>query len=194
MMPELRGGEGIPDHEHARECAACAALLERQRALVKGLKAYAAESHRIEAPPRLEARLASAFRSYNGLRRAGRSRSWPAVLTWAAAAAAVLVLALFLMHGRQPRPEPAQQHKSRARIELASLQFPAGYEDGFMPLPNAPRLDADEDFDLVRVELPRSTLIALGYSLSPEASAELVEAEVMVGADGMARAVRFLDE
>src|SRR5205823_6212390 len=51
-----------------------------------------------------------------------------------------------------------------------------------------------EDGDVVRLEVPRSAMIALGYDVSPDRAAERVEAEVTLGPDGQARAVRFLDE
>ncbi len=63
----------------------------------------------------------------------------------------------------------------------------------FIPLPNAAPLPQDEDVDLVRVELPRSAITALGIPASDDGDADSVEAEVLVGPDGMARAVRFLN-
>ena len=48
--------------------------------------------------------------------------------------------------------------------------------------------------NLVRVELPRSSMISLGFAVSEEREAETVEADVMLGADGVARAVRFLED
>ena len=47
--------------------------------------------------------------------------------------------------------------------------------------------------NLVRVELPRSSMIALGFAFRAERESETVEADVMLGGDGVARAVRFLD-
>jgi hypothetical protein len=37
-------------------------------------------------------------------------------------------------------------------------------------------------------------MIALGYPVAADRGAELVEADVVLGSDGLARAVRFLDE
>jgi len=61
-------------------------------------------------------------------------------------------------------------------------------------LPNAARIAPNEDVNLVRVEVPRSAMIGLGFEVSAERAAEPVEAEVVLGSDGLARAVRFLDE
>ena len=197
-MPEF--GEG--EHAHVRECPACAALLEQQRNLARGLQAVAAEWRDVAAPPRLEGRLVSAFRGHNGLAMERRgSGIWVPILTWVAATAAIVALASFLV--RERRPEPAQK-RAPHRIELAALQ-PGGdmesggdsvYGDdsGFIPLPNAARIEPNEDVNLVRVELPRSAMIHLGYAVSAERAAELVQAEVVLGTDGLARAVRFLDD
>ena len=46
----------------------------------------------------------------------------------------------------------------------------------------------------MRVEVPRSTMMALGIAVSADRAGEPVQAEVMLGSDGLARAVRFLDE
>jgi hypothetical protein len=106
----------------------------------------------------------------------------------------MFALAAFLVRDRQP--EAARPPAQRA-IELAML-LPQADSDGFIPLPNSPGFaagdtaDADE-VNLVRVELPRSAMIALGLDVSEDRAEELVEADVMLGSNGMARAVRFLD-
>jgi hypothetical protein len=78
--------------------------------------------------------------------------------------------------------------------QLAALEGPI--DDGigsFMRLPNAEEFAPNEATNLVRVELPRSSMIALGFSVPEERESETVEADVVLGADGVARAVRFLD-
>jgi hypothetical protein len=47
--------------------------------------------------------------------------------------------------------------------------------------------------NLIRVEIPRSAMIALGFSVSEDRASESVEADVMLGGDGVARAIRFLE-
>lgn len=200
-MPELaRHG----DHSgHLRECAACAALWERQRSLTAGLRTVAQEWSHIEAPARVEARLTAAFRSHAGLapgpRTARASHVWMPVAAWAAAAAALVALAMFLVSERQPQ---LPRRSAPGTIELAVAQavpdfgvIGDSYGDGdFIPLPNAEGLAPNEDVNLVRIEVPRSAMIELGFVVSEERASEPVEAEVVLGADGLARAVRFLDE
>jgi hypothetical protein len=199
-MPELGAPGAPPDaehREHLEECAACAALLGRQRVLETGLRAVAGVWSRVEAPARVEARLKAAFRGQAGLAvRRPASRWWVPVVTWASAAAAVIALAMFLVRGREPSTEGAPpQRVARGSVELAALEWPAGDEaDGdFIPLPNAAQVGPNEDVDLVRLEVPRSAMIALGFAVSADRASERVQAEVMLGADGLARAVRFLN-
>ena len=113
------------------------------------------------------------------------------MVTWAAAFAAMFALAAFLVRGRQP--EAARPPVQRT-IELAMLVQPQADADGFIPLPNSAGVAADEDdVNLVRVAVPRSAMIALGLDVSADRAEEMVEADVMLGSNGMARAVRFLD-
>jgi hypothetical protein len=55
-------------------------------------------------------------------------------------------------------------------------------------------LPASESGQVVRVKVPRSMLVSLGVSTNVERSKEFVNAEVIVGDDGAARAIRFLNE
>jgi hypothetical protein len=191
-MPELAASG--PGSLHAGECARCAALLGQQAELARGLRAAAAESRGLEAPARLEFRLRNAYRSYNGIAVQPR-RTWSGALTWASALAAVVAVALFLVRANQPQPQPAQ-HRVSSGVELAmdSIDDSMDQDNGFIPLPNVARLEANEDVNLVRVQLPRSAMIAVGYAVSAERASEMVEAEVVLGPDGLAHAVRFLDE
>ncbi len=45
---------------------------------------------------------------------------------------------------------------------------------------------------LVRVELPRSALASLGLPLNPARGGETIKADVLLGDDGLARAIRFV--
>lgn len=63
----------------------------------------------------------------------------------------------------------------------------------FYPLPYGSGLDLDEGWEMVRVDMPASALASLGVPVINEGSAvQNVKAEVVVGGDGMARAIRFI--
>jgi hypothetical protein len=102
----------------------------------------------------------------------------------------MFALAALLVRPRQPEAVRLPVPHS---VEMAAVQQPADY-DGFIPLPNSAGVAADEDdVNLVRVEVPRSAMIALGLDVSADRASELVEADVMLGSNGVARAVRFLE-
>lgn len=61
----------------------------------------------------------------------------------------------------------------------------------FVPWPGAAALPAFESGQLVRMDLPTSVLPSLGL-FPPASDAEVVRADVLVGQDGLARAVRLL--
>lgn len=68
-------------------------------------------------------------------------------------------------------------------IEVATDFFPVSYG-------NAANLG--DGGQLVRVELPRSALVAFGVPMNVDRYNEKVKAEVLFGVDGMAHAIRFL--
>ena len=189
----------LPDagetHAHAAECAACAARLERRRQLAAGLKVLAGQMARQGAPSRVEAKLTRAFREQAGTPSTGRfRRGWIPVVTWAAAAAAVIAVGAFVVRQKQPeavRPAPSRQIEL-AMVENSGLDA-AAIEEGYLPLPGADQLPAAEEVTVLHVELPRSAMMQVGIEVSPEQADEPVRADVMVGGDGLARAVRFLD-
>jgi len=179
-------------HPHLVDCPACAARVAQYGDLHAGLRILAATVRRSEAPARVERRLIAEFRRQNGTGSRAPSRRWAPVVTWAAALAAMIALAVFLVRPREPE---ALRPPVRHTTEMAALvQSPQADSDGFIPLPNTAGVAADGDeVNLVRMEVPRSTMIALGLDVGEERAAELVEADVMLGSNGVARAVRFLD-
>jgi hypothetical protein len=83
-------------------------------------------------------------------------------------------------------------------VELAAIDDPNAADsavlgEGFIPLPNAERLEPGDDVNVVRMEVARSTMIAAGYDVPAETASEMVEADIVLGPDGLARAVRFVE-
>jgi hypothetical protein len=78
---------------------------------------------------------------------------------------------------RSPRrPPPADQ--------LATTEF--------VPLPYGDDTLIGERARIVRVEMPRSALRMAGFNVAQERANERVQADVLLGADGLAHAVRFV--
>lgn len=187
-MPELES-EGQP-LEHALECPPCAALLERQRALAMGLRRVASQRNDLQAPAHLEERLLEAYRgnvrgnSGAPLEVPPTHHSWPRWPARVSVAAAVMVLGVFLLWRRPPQPlQPVDGPEIMASAELDS---------DFIALPNAAESGPAEDANLIRVEMSRAALIALGVPVGDGDASEPVEAEVVLGLGGAPRAVRLL--
>ena len=185
--------------EHLQECAACAKRAARHEEVVVGLKSLGEQMRRIEAPARVERALVAAFRGQTALAAPERRGSWWLAGAWAIALAATVLLAVALLHPRQP--ERSRRSPARSYTQLAELQMPSdgmaseadATEGDFLPLPNAELVGPNDEMNLVRIEVPRSAMIPLGFEVPAERAAETVEADVMLDADGVARAVRFLD-
>jgi hypothetical protein len=144
------------------------------------LRAAAEADRTLEAPERVEEALLSAYRARHAAPERPRGvglralRDW----VWAGLAAAAAVVAIVASVGRAGRSTP-QPTEAAQDAEFAPL-FYADLED----------LEAVQ---VVQVELPRSALAGLGYAGSV-ASAEggALRAELLVGNDGIARGIRFV--
>jgi hypothetical protein len=97
----------------------------------------------------------------------------PAFWLPAAAAAIAAALALILV---VPRPEARPPSRQAAP---------------FFEIPGLPPLDPHENVTIVPMNIQVSTLIAIGYRVADDPE-KTVPAEVLVGEDGRAHAVRVL--
>jgi hypothetical protein len=64
----------------------------------------------------------------------------------------------------------------------------------FVPLPGAAALPALERADVVRIEVPVAGLAAYGFDMVPDATPVAVAADLLIGQDGVARAIRLTPE
>jgi len=62
----------------------------------------------------------------------------------------------------------------------------------FIPIPYAPDFRAEDPAAIVRVKLPRYSLQTVGLPFNPERANERIDADVLMGQDGIARAIRFV--
>lgn len=81
-------------------------------------------------------------------------------------------------HARRPVP------KATTELEEAIT--------GFIALSNESQLVPLESGQVLRVELPTSTLISMGLPITAEDVSKPILADLLVGQDGMARAIRFV--
>jgi predicted anti-sigma-YlaC factor YlaD len=161
---------------HLRTCPRCAALFDRERAVSAALR-LVAETVEEPADGQTEAAVLAAFDAHweRPPRRSGQ-RVWRGV-----AAAAVVVVATLV--GIVVRNVP---HDERAVAPERGVEL-----TDFVPWPGADAGPPFESGELVRVDLPVSALPALGF-WPPSSDVSFVQADVIVGQDGFARAVRLV--
>lgn len=66
------------------------------------------------------------------------------------------------------------------------------YVTEFVPLRYGESLRLDDVAGVVRIAIPRSELARFGLPVAPEASGRRIQADVLLGVDGVARAMRFV--
>lgn len=95
--------------------------------------------------------------------------------------------------GLTPRPRAAYSSYNNKGGRLARpAQAAEEVATEFIPLVQAGPYTQAEEGHLVRVELPRSALASFGLPVNAEAPAGRVKADVLLGQDGVARAIRFV--
>ncbi len=163
---------------------------ENERQLLEGLRALAAMEPR-EASPRVEQTLRATFRARAERRR--RAVWGSAAAGFVAIAAAIMVL--FFAPGPWHRNKVTNEAPG-AVSNVPGVQYAVVRTDdlaaSFYPLPEADELPPLETSLVVRVQLPVSSLELMGFPVNEEAGAEPVEAEVLLGQDGLARGVRLI--
>jgi hypothetical protein len=142
--------------------------------LLEGLRGLANDGPR-EAPLSVEERLLGELRRRS---RSRRRNTWLGVGTAAIAAG----LALFVL---RYSTAPIEVDDTPAQSDEVALNF--------YPLPDSDELPPLESATIVRVQLPMSSLRLIGLPVSEEGAAEFVEADMLLGQDGMARGVRFVE-
>jgi hypothetical protein len=159
-------------------------LQTADRALADGLRAIAEEDAHLSASPAVEAQVMAAFDAV-AIARRRRTRAIVAAL----GAAAVLAAAIAVFRPRQtadfgPGTSNVVQTSSG---EVTTAFLPLAYSG--VPIVNG---------HVVRMEVPRASLVSFGLVPAdaaedgPGASSGTVLADVVVGDDGLARAVRFV--
>ena len=119
-----------------------------------------------EANPSVQQNLLTAFRAHHR-----RKHLW----MYSAAAAAVLVLTLALL--------PKQSIKQHDDIYLAPDFIALPYSQSAVPL---------ESVVVMRVQMRPNELIPLGVAVPAAASSAKITADILVGQDGVPRAVRLV--
>ena len=150
------------------------------------LRALADSDREKEAPPQVELRLKAAFR------RKYKRRIWPYFV------AAAAVAALFFV--RVPKPQTMEIAVVTPPVPVLPLAKPVArlkprppqeIVTEFYPLMEDP--PPFEHGELLRVSLPAAAMRSVGVPVSEDRLTETVQADVLVGQEGLARAIRFVN-
>lgn len=220
---EVGVGTAAAVETHVAHCRACAVRLERERELSAGLRALASDASRNLGSSELEQSLIEAFRERQRPARRAAVRAWipmaaAAVLLvgaglWLSRSGAenrTVEQPQLARTARDPSPAPITQASKPATVPLQSRadaavtrtrphrnlrprpsRFVAA--EGFVMLPAAANLPPFESGEIVRMELPVTSLPAYGLEIAHDARRPAVEADLLVGQDGQARAIRLVN-
>ncbi|HLI30905.1 MAG TPA: hypothetical protein VKV79_07400 [Terriglobia bacterium] len=200
---------------HAGKCVECGKRLHEAEVLTESLHALAAADALQQAPDRVEA----ALLNYLGRRRRNGFAGLWEENKWMAVAAGVGLVAIGLAIGFRHRPQPVRSSqpvitapsipstaRNTGRMEAparagAGPTGPQGQRSfpkevlpeysGFIPLPYGEGSAFLGSGQIVRVEVTRSALASMGFPVAGATSESYVQADVLIGEDGMARAIRF---
>src|SRR6185503_13793473 len=90
-----------------------------------------------------------------------------------------------------PKPKRVR-HPNVRRPENVQLANHAEIATDFIPLSYMTAVNLQDGGQIVRVELPRSALANFGLPVNMDRYNEKVKADVLVGVDGLAHAIRFI--
>ncbi len=174
--------------------------VDKNERLQAAMSVLASQSMAWEAPVRVEQALASRIDAV-------RRRRQRMYLVFGALAAS-LVLALWIAASQKtvvrPTPVAATIPKIAAQPVFAAampvvrkpvrrhVRRVAASEQPFIAIPYTPPLEAYERADVMRVDLPVAALIAAGLPMGMADPAGRARADLLVGQDGRARAVRLI--
>jgi hypothetical protein len=212
-----RGGRiSAEARNHARSCRECWDFFEEQSLLSEGERSLGV----LQAPPELEATLLNEFlrvRRPGRFRDATTAREWVRNLgnrpLVALAVAAALLLAFMLNKTESPppvripsrmptpppiaaiTPTPAPVLETPRPVAIARPRKPRtapATEEPFVQIPYTQPLAPWEHGEIMRMELPVAALIAQGFPLVTSDAGAAARADVLIGEDGRARAVRLI--
>jgi anti-sigma factor RsiW len=194
----VSGPESAAAREHLRSCPHCAALYESSLALSADLRELGQQTSDATAPSRVEMRLRQEFRT---LHTTEKSRGRIVIASWLLAAAALVLVASSLLlwrkHGEvytaKAHPSsatPVAVHSVANGPELGGTLIAENDGDEFALIPGAiPGLL--DDTTVVRVQMERGALGALGLSVNEEHANDVVQVDLLLGADGQPQAYRL---
>ena len=165
---------------HLVECPRCADRWEAELELSRGLRGARSAASELRSAPRVRAHIMAEF---DARRRHSRLQHR---LVWGLAAIAALLVVAIVAQVRWAEggfaQRAAQSETDRATEDLLA-------DNDFMPVPYAAPLAPGEYVEVVEKDLTPAALARMGFILQASYNSA-VTAELMVGEDGLPRAVR----
>ena len=216
---ELRVRELVKQHgadlrdsalsEHAQRCEKCSRRLEEERHLESQLSRLASSFQGLVPPPDLQHQIRRAYQTETGTVRqlrpeVGRPDRTP---HWLLAAATIVVaVAAVWLYTITTSREPAIQSSSEITREARRGPSPSAgtrpidfgtppeqmYSE-FILIGNCRSLDCLDRARMMRIDLPRSSVSYFGIPRTRiQSPGDRIVADVLIGEDGIARAIRFV--
>jgi len=174
---------------HANSCARCARRLAGEITLGEAMAVAMAEDSAKQAPPYVSKMLLEGLRER---RMAGHRQRMVWIrrcVTGAIAAMLLIGSALMLRKAEPPRSRDAVT--APADEEVTGVAETSEVTTDFIPLNYDPAPAGATS--VVRVELPRTALIAFGLPVNEDRTEDLIQADLLLDEDGLTRAVRFVE-
>jgi hypothetical protein len=182
--------------DHLRSCASCAALYESSGRLRADLHDLGLATAGAVTPSRVEMRLRQEFRTRHTT---DKNRNRAVFASWLLAAATIVLVGGSLFFWQRQKSvtlvemQPVTQQKvvpAAAGPELGGTLIAENDGHEFALIPGAfPGLQ--DDSNVVRVQMQRGSLSALGLTVDEEHASDVVQVDLLVGADGQPQAYRL---
>lgn len=182
--------------EHLRTCPECASLYESWRDLHGGLLELGQATAGASAPSRVEMRLRQEFRT---IHKTDKNRGRAILAGWLLAAATLILVggSMFFwrqQHGLDTAEKTVAPNRAVQTVangpELGGTLIAESDGEQFALIPGAIPALQDET-SVVRVQMQRGSLGALGLTVNEEHANDLVQVDLLVGADGQPQGYRL---
>lgn len=192
------GGPGFDAaREHLRNCPACAALYEQSLELRGDLRELGQATAKASTPSRVEMRLRQEFRTRH---KTDKNRDRAVVVGWVLATATMVLMASSVVLWQQHRTigtsqaNPVSAPPAASAVangpEVGGTLIASGDDEQFALIPGALPALQDETA-VVRVQMQRGSLGAFGLSVNQERANDIVQVDLLLGADGQPQAYRL---
>jgi hypothetical protein len=93
-----------------------------------------------------------------------------------------------------PRPSSRLGRKTRQHGQIDQAEDSSEVATDFMPIDFGGSMMPAEGGQVLRIKVPRSVMISYGLPINPDRIDEPISADLVVGNDGLATAIRFVEE